>query len=76
MPTPEAVLDPAISAVSPKREEKEVEIEDVNASNNVLPMAETHQDDDDDDDSTLSEEEEAATRIQQRFDSPLVRCNA
>ncbi|KAG0579347.1 hypothetical protein KC19_4G092400 [Ceratodon purpureus] len=71
LPTPEAVLDPAISAVSPKREEKEVEKEDVNASNNVLPMAETHQDDDDDDDSTLSEEEEAATRIQQRFDSPL-----
>jgi hypothetical protein len=71
LPTPEAVLDPA---VSPNREEKEVEGDDVNASNNVLPVTDTHQDDDDD--SALSEEEEAATRIQQRFSSPLVRCNA
>lgn len=73
LPTLLAVVDPAVPASSPDREEYEVQ-EDVNTRNNTLPVILIHPDGDDD--SAFSEEEEAAARIQQRFGSPLVSCNA
>lgn len=70
--TPDHAVEPAAIAANhlDKPKHSDAEEEQHHSRNTIYVVDQKRQDDDDD--SAFSEEEEAATRIQQRFSSPLV----